>query len=154
MSEVHEILKQIQKAEYSLKHANQRQYKDFIDHKQKLNILIQDLSGFLRFKDNYYCMNLIQHLQNLSTDRERRDVLKRNEYIEYYIALIKALRIRKAIEGYIFRTYKLCQVNLIELEELQRRILEVFADCEDENKRNLLSRVQTLLTDINTSKGM
>ena len=79
MSEIHEILKQIQKADYSLKHANQRQYKDFIDHKQKLNILIQDLSGFLRFKDNYYCMNLIQHLQNLSTDRERRDVLKRSE---------------------------------------------------------------------------
>lgn len=151
MSEIHEILKQIQKADYSLKHANQRQYKDFIDHKQKLNILIQDLSGFLRFKDNYYCANLIQHLQNLGTDRERRDVLKRNEYIEYYIALIKALNIRRAIEEYISKAYKPCKVNLAELQELQRRILETFADCEDENKRNLLSRVHTLLTDINTS---
>ena len=75
MSEVHEILKQIQKANYSLKHVDQRQYKDFIDHKQELNILIQNLSGFLRFKDNNYCANIIQHLQNLSTDRERRDVL-------------------------------------------------------------------------------
>lgn len=151
MSEVHDILKQIQKADYSLKHANQRQYKDFIDHKREINILIQNLSGFLRFKDNYYCANLIQHLQNLDTDRERRDVLKRNEYIEYYIALIKALNIRRAIEGYLFRTYKQCQVNLIELQELQRQVLKAFADCEDENKRYLLSRVHTLLTDINTS---
>ena len=84
MSEIHEILKQIQKADYSLKHADQRQYKDFIDHKQEIDILIQNLSGFLRFKDNYYCVNLIQHLQNLSTDRERRDVLKRSEYIEIH----------------------------------------------------------------------
>ena len=154
MPEVHEILKQIQKADYSLKHANQRQYKDFIDHKQEINILIQNLSGFLRFKDNYYCTNLIQHLQNLSTDRERRDALKRNEYIEYYIALIKALSTRRAIEGYLFRTYKQCQVNLIELQELQRVLLIEFTDCGDEDKRNLLSRVQTLLTDINTSRGL
>ena len=154
MSEIHEILKQIQKASYSLKHTDQRQYKDFIDHKQELDILIQNLSGFLRFKDNYYCVNLIQHLQNLSTDRERRDVLKRNEYIEYYIALIKALSIRKAIENYIFTVYKPCKVNLAELQELQRRVLEVFADCEDEDKRNLLSRVHTMLTDINTSRGI
>lgn len=151
MSEVHEILKQIQKADYSLKHADQRQYKDFIDDEQKLIILIQNLSGFLRFKDNHYCANLIQHLQNLDTDRERRDVLKGNEYIEYYIALIKALSARRAVEEYISKTYKQCKVNLAELQELQRRVLEVFADCEDENKRNLLSRVQTLLTDINTS---
>ena len=151
MSEVHEILKQIQKAEYSLKHANQRQYKDFIDHKQDIDIIIQNLSGFLRFKDNYYCVNLIQHLQNLSTDRERRDVLKGNKNTEYYIALIKALSIRKAIGEYMFTVYKSCKVNLTELQELQRRVLEVFADCEDEDKRNLLSRVHTLLTDINTS---
>ena len=155
MSEVHEILKQIQKAEYSLKHVDQRQYKDFIDHKQELDILIQNLSGFLRFKDTYYyCANFIQHLQNLDTDRERRDVLKRNEYVEYYIALIKALSIRKAIGEYIFTTYKSCKVNLAELQELQRQILKAFADCEDENKRNLLSRVHTMLTDINTSKGI
>ena len=154
MSEVHEILKQIQKAEYSLKHVDQRQYKDFIDHKHEINILIQNLSGFLHFKDNYYCANLIQHLQNLDTDRERRDVLKGNEYIEYYIALIKALSIRRGIESYIFTAYKPCKVNLAELQELQRRVLEVVADCEDDNKRNLLSRVQTLLTDINTSRGL
>lgn len=151
MPEIHDILKQIQKAEYSLKHVNQRQYKDFIDHKQELNILIQNLSGFLRFKDNHYCANLMQHLQNLSTDRERRDVLKGNEHIEYYIALIKALSIRRAIENYIFTAYKSCKVNLAELQELQRQVLKAFADCEDENKRYLLSRVHTLLTDINTS---
>lgn len=154
MSEVHEILKQIQKAEYSLKHVNQRQYKDFIDHKQELDILIQNLSGFLRFKDNNYCVNFILHLQNLSTDRERRDVLRGNEYIEYYIALIKALSIRKAIGEYIFTAYKSCKVNLAELQELQRRVLEVFADCEDEDKRRVIGKIHDLLTDINTSKGM
>ena len=154
MSEIQEIARQIRDIKYALNHVNERQYKDFIDYKQQLDITLHNLQGFLRFSDSSYCVNFILQLQQCNSERELRRTLKGNQYIEYYVVLIKGLEVRKALGSYISLSYASCKVNLAELQEVQKRISARITDCEELSDRILLERIQTLLTDINTSKGM